>query len=106
MLLAVLTGACDAGDVIQSGSHTPAGLPLVSDDWEILEMATAHGAFTVEVEVAPHVDTTALARRLVEPLQPRYAEVLVYFYDREPSSDLPSLRIQWTAADGYRETRY
>ena len=84
----------------------PEGLPLISDEWEIVEMATAHGAFTIEVEVATDTDTDALARQLVEPLKPRYAEVLVYFYDREDDGGLPMVRIQWTAADGYVETRY
>lgn len=69
-------------------------------------MATAHGAFTVEVEVAGEVDMGALARQLVEPLRDDYAEVLVYFYARGGEQALPMLRIQWTAANGYVETRY
>ena len=102
-------GACGAAD--QNETSVPkepgvAGLPLVSDEWEIVEMATAHGAFTVEVEIARDVDTAALARQLVEPLQERYAEVLVYFYDRADDATLPLVRVQWTASDGYRETRY
>ena len=81
-------------------------LPLVSESWRIAEMATAHGAFTIEVEVADEVDAAALARELIRPLQDRYAEVLVYFHARDAAGDLPRLRVQWTAEHGYVETRY
>ena len=84
----------------------PDALPLVSENWRIAEMATAHGAFTIEVEVADGVDTAALARELIRPLQDRYAEVLVYFHARDAAGDLPRLRVQWTAEHGYVETRY
>ena len=81
-------------------------LLLANDDWHIVEMATAHGAFTIEVEVTDGVDTAALARSLIQTLQDRYAEVLVYFHARDSETDLPLLRVQWTAAAGYAETRY
>lgn len=93
--------------------ETPAPLPageaslrLVNEDWRIVEMATAHGAFTIEVEMAEGVDTAEVARSLIQPLQDRYAEVLVYFHARDAQTDLPQLRVQWTAERGYVETRY
>ena len=95
-----------AGDV---PAQEPAGddsLLLVNDDWRIVEMATAHGAFTIEVEIAEGVDTDEVARALIRPLQERYAEVLVYFHARDAQTDLPQLRVQWTAEGGYIETRY
>ncbi|MCY4599884.1 MAG: hypothetical protein OXF27_08185 [Acidobacteria bacterium] len=105
--LAVIA-ACGGGSVDAplnpAVEETP--LLLVNDDWSIVEMATAHGAFTIEVEVAEGVDTAAVARSLIEPLQDRYAEVLVYFHARGAETDLPQLRVQWTAAGGYAETRY
>ena len=105
--LAVIA-ACGGGSVDEplnpAVEETP--LLLVNDDWSIVEMATAHGAFTIEVEVAEGVDTAAVARSLIEPLQDRYAEVLVYFHARGAETDLPQLRVQWTAAGGYAETRY
>ena len=108
MLCALPLGVCTLGEDHKSDRPPSAadGLLLVSDDWKIFEMATAHGAFTVEVEVAHGVDTTTLARRLIEPLQEEYLEVLVYFYDRAADTNLPVLRVQWTAADGYAETPY
>ena len=105
--LAVVAG-CGGGSVDAplrpAAEETP--LRLVNDDWSIVEMATAHGAFTIEVEVTDGVDTAALARSLIQPLQDRYAEVLVYFHARDSETDLPLLRVQWTAAAGYAETRY
>ena len=81
-------------------------LQLVNEDWRIVEMATAHGAFTIEVEAADGVDTAALARLLIRPLQARHDEVLIYFYAPDSGAALPRLRVQWTAAGGYAETRY
>lgn len=81
-------------------------IPLTGDEYAIVEMATANGAFTVEVEVATDADTGAIARRLVEPVQDRYVEVLVYFYDRASETLLPISRVQWTADKGYRTVEY
>ena len=105
--LAVIAG-CGGGaaDAPAQRPAEEAPLLLVNDDWRIVEMATAHGAFTIEVEVADGVDTAALARSLIQPLQHQYAEVLVYFHARGTETDLPLLRVQWTAAAGYAETRY
>ena len=105
--LAVIAG-CGGGaaDAPAQPPAEEAPLLLVNDDWRIVEMATAHGAFTIEVEVADGVDTAALARSLIQPLQHQYAEVLVYFHARGAETDLPLLRVQWAAAAGYAETRY
>ena len=98
---------CAGADRDAAGRTPPDdALPLVSENWRIAEMATAHGAFTIEVEVADGVDTAALARELIRPLQDRYAEVLVYFHARDAAGDLPRLRVQWTPEHGYVETRY
>lgn len=106
-----LLAVCSCGDAGTGGeaARTPApdnSLPLVNEHWRIAEMATAHGAFTIEVEAADGVDTAALARELIRPLQDRYVEVLVYFHARDSAGDLPRLRVQWTAEHGYVETRY
>ena len=88
-------------------SAPPEGsLQLVNEDWRIVEMATAHGAFTIEVEAADGVDAAALARLLIRPLQASHDEVLIHFYARDSGAALPRLRVQWTAAGGYAETRY
>ena len=99
-------GCGDAGGEAPPPPPSGDALPLVNESWRIAEMATAHGAFTVEVEVADGVDTAALARELIRPLQDRYTEVLVYFHARGAGGDLPRLRVQWTPEHGYVETRY
>ena len=108
LCLLAFWGCGGAGPGGDSASPPPPAdaLPLVSESWRIAEMATAHGAFTIEVEVADGVDTATLARELIRPLQDRYAEVLVYFHARDAAGDLPRLRVQWTPEQGYVETRY
>ena len=105
-VLLVALGGCGGGEAPAEPYAGDAALLLVNEDWRIVEMATAHGAFTIEVEMSDGVDTAAIARSLVEPLQDRYAEVLVYFHARDAQTDLPQVRVQWTAAGGYVETRY
>ena len=90
-------------------SETASGLadaPLDNERYTILEMATAHGAFTIELEVDADTDTEALARQLVEPMQEDYVEVLVYFYDRAGDGQLPMKRVQWTQEGGYTQIEY
>ena len=83
-----------------------ADLPLDNERYTILEMATAHGAFTIELEVDADTDTGTLARELVEPMREDYAEVLVYFYDRAGDGQLPMKRVQWTQDGGYAELEF
>ena len=104
--LAAIAGCGGAGETPAQPPAGEASLLLVNDNWRIVEMATAHGAFTIEVEMAEGVDTDEIARSLIQPLQDRYAEVLVYFHARDAQTDLPQLRVQWTAGGGYVETRY
>ena len=105
-LLAIAGCGGGAGEAPAQPPAGEASLLLVNKDWRIVEMATAHGAFTIEVEMAEGVDTAEVSRSLIQPLQDRYAEVLVYFHARDAQTDLPQLRVQWTAAGGYVETRY
>ena len=46
----------------------PTGMPLDNTQFSILEMATAHGAFTIEVEVDADADTQVISRQLIEPI--------------------------------------
>ena len=94
-----------AVDAVSDESYLPI-VPLANEEFSIVEMATAHGAFTLEVEVDRNADTRSIARRLVEPVRNRYAEVLVYFYDRAGRGALPTSRVQWTAENGYSEIEY
>jgi len=84
----------------------PVDAPLDNERYTILEMATAHGAFTIDLEVDAGADTQTIARQLIEPMRDDYAEVLVYFYDRAGDGELPMRRVQWTPEAGYTEIDY
>jgi hypothetical protein len=81
-------------------------VPLANEEYQIVKMAAAHGALTVEVEVAAGGDADAIARELIAPVQSRYVEILVYFYDRDGDSALPLRRVRWTPRGGYEVQAY
>ena len=84
----------------------PAEPSLVNDGWYVRNMATAHGAFVIEVEAEDPEQTDTIARALIEPIKDDYAEVLVYVNRMGDDSDLPARRVQWTPRDGYVELNY
>ncbi len=79
---------------------------LINESWHIRNMATAHGAFVIEVEAEDPSQADTIARALVEPIKHDYDEVLVYVNQRGDDSDLPARRIQWTPSEGYVEIAY
>ncbi len=79
---------------------------LVNDDWQIRNMATAHGAFVIEVEAKDPSQVEAIAHALIEPIKADYDEILVYVSPAGDPSDLPARRMQWTPQDGYVEIAY
>ena len=76
---------------------------LINDDWQIRNMATAHGAFVIEVEAEDPSQVETIARALIEPIKADYNEILVYVSRVGDPSDLPARRMQWTPQDGYVE---
>ena len=104
-------GSPAPGDSQAPGSPpAPAAGPdepsLVNDGWYVRNMATAHGAFVIEVEAEDPEQTEAISRALVEPIKAGYAEILVYINRLGDDSDLPARRVQWTPRDGYVELSY
>ena len=96
-----------AGPLVVAETPGPAGEPLlVNEGWHIRNMATAHGAFVIEVEAEDVARTAAIARALIEPIRDDYDEILVYVSDVTNDTDLPARRIQWTPAGGYIEIAY
>ncbi len=79
---------------------------LINDDWQIRNMATAHGAFVIEVEAEDPSQVETIARALIEPIKADYDEILVYVSRAGDPSDLPARRMQWTPRDGYVEIAY
>ena len=78
-------------------------LLLVNEDWHIRNMATAQGAFVIEVEAEDPTQTEAIARALIEPLRDDYDEILVYVSSLADDPDVPARRIRWTPGGGYLE---
>ena len=99
--------AVDAGP---TGATEISGDPdepsLVNDGWYIRNMATAHGAFVIEIEAENPTETETIARTLIEPIKHDYDEILVYVNQVGDDSDLPTRRMQWTTRDGYLELVY
>ncbi len=79
---------------------------LVNEDWYVRNMATAHGAFVIEVEAEDPNQTEQIAYALIEPIQDDYDEILVYVHQLGNDSDLPARRMQWTPQEGYVELSY
>ena len=79
---------------------------LVNESWHIRNMATAYGAFVIEVEAEDPSQAETIARTLIEPIKDDYDEVLVYVNQRGDDSDLPARRMQWTPSEGYVEITY
>lgn len=79
---------------------------LVNEGWYVRNMATAHGAFVIEVEAEDPEQTETISRALIEPIKDDYAEILVYVNRLGDDSDLPARRVQWTPRDGYIELSY
>ena len=79
---------------------------LDNEKWRIVEMATAHGMFTIEIEILNVADSKKIAQELVGPLDDQYSEVLIYFYEMGNDENLPALRVQWTRKAGFSELHY
>ena len=114
LCLAVVTAACvvvactervpDAAE--DSGPSFVSLVPTANADYQIVDMASAHGAYMLELAVAADADMDAIARQLIEPVRSEYAEILVYFYDRDGDDELPMRRVQWTPKGGYAVRSY
>lgn len=98
----------EASAVPRAAVRVPEGPALVNDDWQIVQMATAHGIFTIEVELEDPDTGPDVARALIEPLADRYSEILVYVYNpgQGYGGHAPVMRITWTPEDGYDELDY
>jgi hypothetical protein len=74
--------------------------------WTVTERLVAGSVLVLQVETTHLDEALAIARDLVEPLEPRYAEVMIYFHRPGRPSTLPPRRVQWSPSRGYVETDY
>ena len=88
----------------------PAPMPRVGErypGWTVTKAYSAHQMMVVEVESDAPLSATSIAAQVVEPLQDRYDEVLIYVRaPGQPAEDLAARRVQWTKRAGYRESVY
>lgn len=69
--------------------------------WTITEQFAAQHDIVIQVETRHLNDYEAIARRIVEPFNARYDEVLIYFHRPGRPDTLPPRRMQWTRRGGY-----
>ena len=72
--------------------------------WTITKRVSAHRALVVEVDTVHLEEAQAIARRIADPVQPRFTEILVLFH--RPGRQELRRRVQWTREHGYVETVY
>jgi len=72
--------------------------------WTITKRVSAHRALVVEVDTVHLEEAQAIARRIADPVQPRFTEILVFFH--RPGRQELRRRVQWTREHGYVETVY
>jgi hypothetical protein len=80
--------------------HRPLEDPR-SDGWSVRDVTAYEGSMIVEVETERLGDAFAIARQIIDPVNIRYREVLVYFFRPGIAPRLASLRVQWTPSGGY-----
>lgn len=92
-----------------SNAQTPPAVRRAAQPWArwtVTEQFVAGSVLVLQVETMHVGEALAIARELVEPLKPRYTEVMVYFHRPGRPSTLPPRRVQWSPSRGYVETDY
>jgi hypothetical protein len=74
--------------------------------WTVTEQLVAGSVLVLQVETTHLAEALDIARELVEPMNARYAEVMIYFHRPGRPSTLPPRRVQWSPTRGYVETNY
>ena len=82
--------------------------PAPDDDrtwrWSVTRAQASQGALVVTADVLDMAESLAIAHEIVEPVQGKYSEVLVYLHLHGATSQFAGRRVQWTRNDGYKET--
>ncbi len=92
-----------------SAAHTPPAVKRAAQPWArwtVTEQLAAGSVLVLQVETLHLAESLDIARALVEPQKPRYAEVMIYFHRPGRPTTLPPRRVQWSPSRGYVETDY
>ena len=81
--------------------------PAPDDDrtwrWSVTRAQASQGALVVTADVLDMAESLAIAQEIVEPVQGKYSEVLVYLRLHGATSQFAGRRVQWTSGGGYQE---
>jgi hypothetical protein len=72
--------------------------------WSVTRAQASQGALVVTADVLDMAESMDVARQIVEPVQTKYTEVLIYLHLHGAKTPFAARRVQWTRAAGYRET--
>ena len=83
--------------------------PAPDDDdrswrWSVTRAQASQGALVVTADVLDMAESLGIAEQIVEPVQGKYTEVLIYLHQFGAKTPFARRRIQWTPRDGYKET--
>ena len=82
--------------------------PAPDDDrtwrWAVTHAQASQGALVVTADVLDMAESLAIAQEIVEPVQGKYTEVLIYLRPYGAKTKFAGRRIQWTPTGGYKET--
>ena len=76
------------------------------EPWTVTRAVSAHRAMVIDVESDVPEDSRQIANDIVDPLQAKYEEVLIYVRPTGNPVDALVRRIQWTPHDGFVEMSY
>ena len=83
-------------------------VPVPHDDrtwrWSVTRAQASQGALVVTADVLDMAESLDVAHQIVEPVQGKYSEVLVYLHMYGAKTPFAARRVQWTRTDGYKET--
>ena len=72
--------------------------------WSVTRAQASQGALVVTADVLDMRESLGIAQEIVEPVQGKYTEVLIYLHQFGAKTPFARRRIQWTPRDGYKET--
>ena len=82
--------------------------PAPDDDrtwrWSVTRAQASQGALVVTADALDMTESLAIAREIVEPVQGKYSEVLIYLHQFGAKTQYAGRRVQWTKTEGYKET--
>jgi len=91
-----------------SGLARSLNVPAPDDDrtwrWSVTRAQASQGALVVTADVLDMSESLDIAHQIVEPVQAKYTEVLIYLHQFGAKTQYAGRRVQWTKTEGDKET--